>query len=358
MANSDKTLIIHGGLPKTGTSSIQWALNQNRNVLAEYGVLYPSFCDGVGDTLRRMIRHGQVTSPRAGGETYDVEQVVEGVLNEFMESPCQYAIISDEALSNFSIKDWQRLGLLFQSVKVHLVFTVRDPYAHTVSVIQQCLKSGVKNLSEHYKKPRFYPLENLIERARYGFPYVSISVVSFEVLCRSNSTILESFLSESGLELAGFRDITEGHGAIVARNSSMTQQGAWTLDALNRLECPDGVSELRWTALCHQLCGKLGGSKFTVTRACSEIIIDYAKHESQSLNEFLGGQIYDPRQYNFNKIVPCEELWFEAEYFDSIARCFHEQIEKEFKLRASHSALISRFENLRNSNKKAHTKAA
>ncbi|MCI5044950.1 MAG: hypothetical protein MRY72_09655, partial [Aquisalinus sp.] len=40
-----KTLYLHVGTPKTGTSTIQWFLHSNREVLARYGILYPVLSD-------------------------------------------------------------------------------------------------------------------------------------------------------------------------------------------------------------------------------------------------------------------------------------------------------------------------
>lgn len=40
-----KTLYLHVGTPKTGTSTIQWFLYRNREVLAQQGILYPALSD-------------------------------------------------------------------------------------------------------------------------------------------------------------------------------------------------------------------------------------------------------------------------------------------------------------------------
>ena len=129
-AKTGRHLILHAGLPKTGTSALQRALWSNRGTLASRGVLYPD--DVVlyrhQSFLRALIGGVPFEPPwRMTGEyaRHDVVLSSEGLSNHFDDIPgAGHAVLRE-------------LGAEFDHRTIYLA--TRDPHAWTLSYYKQCL---------------------------------------------------------------------------------------------------------------------------------------------------------------------------------------------------------------------------
>ena len=78
MARKRKRLVIHIGMHKTGSTTIQRFLSRNRLVLRLAGVLYPESCGADGRRTTTTAAHGVVRGA-ARGELLSAGSVAAGV---------------------------------------------------------------------------------------------------------------------------------------------------------------------------------------------------------------------------------------------------------------------------------------
>jgi hypothetical protein len=166
--NTPLDLVLHLGMGKTGTSSIQAFLNQNRKPLAETGILYPRTpgrTRHVRLTLavqpdqalvkRRGWRRLGETDPEAFRKTFRRR-----LFSEINESGLSRVLFSDEALFGSPDDALRRLRRLTDQIAHHLrlVVYLRRQDDHLVSRYQQVVKVGeTRRLSERVPQVDQHP---------------------------------------------------------------------------------------------------------------------------------------------------------------------------------------------------------
>ena len=146
-----KNLILHIGLPKTGTSSIQYALNRAREKLLKHGILYPEtgqWADyshhGLGFALRGVSDYG-------GQPVEAVETLLDALSEEYdKHRSAETVLISSEI---FQALVWpKRIAALkrftdqFEQVKIIAVLRRQDLLLE--SLFKQHVKDPTVALSE------------------------------------------------------------------------------------------------------------------------------------------------------------------------------------------------------------------
>lgn len=130
-------LIVHIGTHKTGSSSLQWALRNNRDALIERGIFVPGHEEGDPG------QHLPFTAGFSGSEAPGAWHA--RLAEEVHASGCDNAVVSDETLETLGrdgaperIRDWAA------SVGLDLVFVtfVRPQYDYANSIFQQNMRVG------------------------------------------------------------------------------------------------------------------------------------------------------------------------------------------------------------------------
>lgn len=132
----EKTVYLHVGAPKTGTTYLQTVLWNNRERLAGDGFLYP---------LRRPKEHRHASldlqQRRWGGKREPAaEGAWERLASRVREWPGQTAVISNELLGGATPEQAQRAVRSLQPAEVHVVFTARDLARQLASDWQEQIK--------------------------------------------------------------------------------------------------------------------------------------------------------------------------------------------------------------------------
>lgn len=129
---------LHVGLPKTGTSTIQAALDARVDALAAAGVLYP----GGRHRAHRLAAY-DLLGQRVSGDDADV---VAGAFQRLVEEATAYTgpqvLISDEDLGMARPRDVRRVVRSMGRNRVHVVIGVRDMARTVVSAWQQNVMTG------------------------------------------------------------------------------------------------------------------------------------------------------------------------------------------------------------------------
>lgn len=144
-------IVIHAGLPKTGTTAIQGLLRAGRRTLADRGILYPDV-DGTPnhnllavpfrEHLARMYRHDHAARPDVLAS--EARRAWEAVGEEFADQGHEMLVLSAEHFAAATrVGDLRALlDRLFPAPRrVEIVFYLRRPSRRHASALQQHLKA-------------------------------------------------------------------------------------------------------------------------------------------------------------------------------------------------------------------------
>ena len=218
-------LVVHVGMGKTGTSSIQHFLRANEEVLAEHGVLYPRSPGG-----RRHIRLGLFITPDAefSGSRVARRQRKDPVWrDQILESPAAFrdafetalvdevdasgqprVLLSDEAVFGSSEGSMRLLGDFARrhGADLRLVCYLRRQDDHVASRYQQAVKWGeVRRIAERTAEldlgPRYDYDARLAAWSRVAQPD-DLVVRRFERARFHGGSLTRDFLDAAGVVVA------------------------------------------------------------------------------------------------------------------------------------------------------------
>lgn len=137
-----KTLFIHIGNLKTGTSSIQYILDKNSDLLRQHGIHYFSNFRAKNNptnhsllALELLTKFSGYTKPFWYDESYNLDVLIDDLIVEINSSECQQFILSSEEFSRASADHASVLNSFRSSLKnrcgeINIVcfFYVRAPF--------------------------------------------------------------------------------------------------------------------------------------------------------------------------------------------------------------------------------------
>jgi hypothetical protein len=150
-----KTVVIHVGPPKTGTTSIQRFCVDAREALMQKGILYAE--------TGRIPEGGQIYVMRRGGRTRMSRSIAHNLLPwtlldeaenltaddcwaefvvEIRKSPVRNVLISSEAFCRLQISQIRKIREYLEGVDVRIIAYLRDPFSRMLSDFSQRVRSG------------------------------------------------------------------------------------------------------------------------------------------------------------------------------------------------------------------------
>lgn len=228
---------VHVGLPKTGTSSIQAALDAHAGRLAEAGVLYP----GGGHRAHRLAAYDLLGQRVRGDDADLVAGAFNALVAEMTEFTGRSIVVSEEELGMARPRHVRRLVRGLDGHRVHVVIGVRDMARTVVSAWQQDLVTGgtttwqdfIAAVREPHRSTvpaatafwiRQDPLR-VIDAWATAVPVERITVMTVPPAGASNRTLLERLVRAADLPV----DLGESGGP---RNVSL---GAAELEVVRRM---------------------------------------------------------------------------------------------------------------------------
>lgn len=218
-----KKLIIHVGLHKTATSSIQSTLAHNRQLLEAQGITYPIF-----NLQDKLIDNHSIPfyslfceepekyhiNIRFNVDIQEQHKAYRAKIDEMLRNK-RCVFISGEDISLLSLDALLTLTKLFQEngfeIEAHCV--VRPPYSLLCSLIQQNIKGGLPSLDS------LHPviISETIGKLRKAFK--NIKFHSFTALCAEKSAPVLTFLGKLDIDTTNFEVINtnEGLGNLTTR---------------------------------------------------------------------------------------------------------------------------------------------
>lgn len=234
-----RRIILHAGLPKTGTTTIQDVFYQHRAMLLEHGVLYPGLAPNLTTPLCTMFLRDPSLhiSNRIEGDSAAVlhsrAEDFRAALEEEIRSVAWHTLVlSAEGVSNLHRESLQGLrSWMGQFAEDWMVlFCLRDPLSYTRSVIQQLMKGGDR-LEELYRN---LPLPNM--RGKIGNAIAVFGRDRVEVFAMRDAIHGPGGLVGHFADVLGFSEPARQRlvADSVVANESMSHEAVLVLDSLNR----------------------------------------------------------------------------------------------------------------------------
>lgn len=321
-----KRIILHPGLPKTGTTTIQSALHRMKDkILSESGILYPG--QEISHDLKlstAFARDPRILIPHrvAGRQNLD-ELVAFGAqsLSEYeieieMKKP-ETVVFSGETLSNFLGDELSRLGQWLTRIgsEIEVLYVIRNPLSHANSVGQQVLKQGY-TLSELYQSPILQNLPGRLDATIQGFGKQSIRIETYEEMSSSEGGIVGSFLDKIGMPRGDVWSETIESSS--RENTSLSLASTLILDSINRQRPAfvDGNRNAKRTFTEVQFLSRITGPRFRFPPEVERKILNEAARDLAWLEAEFGIQPYPNLAENISTEVT--ENIFDAETTDQI----------------------------------------
>jgi hypothetical protein len=236
-----KNVILHIGLPKTGSTTIQNTLHFNRSVLkAQTTYRYARWKPNHSDYMSLLFYHDAVSDPNliALGLTTEAkrEKARARQLHRFRlqlkDCPEDHTLIlSAEKAADFQPEDIERFRSALADNGARLtrvICYVRNPLSYTTSMVQQRLKvSGTLDMLEY--APPVPPFRRWIEPWLETCGRQMVDIRLFEEALIAPGGLVGDFLTALGLP----RDVVKKQSA-ETRNESLSLEAALIVDAVNK----------------------------------------------------------------------------------------------------------------------------
>lgn len=237
-----RRVILHAGLPKTATTSIQNACFSQRGALLEqHDILYPGTSANHTDALCTAFLsdpRNHISHKMAGQQNYEI-LLAKGVEiraefeREIIETAPQTVLFSAEGMSNLSAAELDRFRVWVAGFadQLDVFYVIRNPVNYVTSVIQQHLKGGevLENLFDDPPMPNF---KGRFSAAIRAFEAEHIAVHSFEQMCGHPDGVVGAFLDIVKLTEGPVRQGILGNQQ--KDNESLSHEAALILSSLNR----------------------------------------------------------------------------------------------------------------------------
>lgn len=275
-------LILHVGLPKTATTTIQFVMDTAKAELAVLGVLYP----GTTRTQIRLVHHSQFKQREGAAAADSLAEAMTQVAEEVRAVRPQQIVLSCERMilvSPGAVARMQRAiaHWLPEVEAVRVLAYLRDPVSWATSLCQQRLKMGTARLADFAADPWPLRLEPMLKiyADRYGRKAVELRLLRPELLLNGN--VVDDFLAAIGLE--GFTSPV----AAPMLNRSLTLHGVQVADVLADL-VPRGRRQGVRKRLFRQLLQAIEGPRFVLPQEVQERIIAASKSDVEYVRQHWG----------------------------------------------------------------------
>lgn len=242
-----KEIILHIGLHKTATTSIQYALANNDSVLKHSGFLYPIFNNGYKDLDNHSIPLLSMflESPEkyhmnikfGFSDSLSCEELNKKYYDQLFSSInngcCDKLILSAEGLTKLNEEELRRFKRFLDELSdnIKIIACVRNPVDYARSVIQELVKGGAK-LEDAEKlavKSSSYIFKNSLNKFISVFSGSKLDVYQFEesISCVHRSP--EKFF----FERVGFSKVDIENIQLCSKNESLSYESILLISFLN-----------------------------------------------------------------------------------------------------------------------------
>lgn len=293
--------ILHIGLPKTATTSIQNALYSHRDtLLSMHQTYYPSIDSNHTNALCTMFlddprTHISLKMMGIQSKT-DAERLRSDYRNrleqEIESAKFDTLVLSAEGLSNLPAHSLSHLGnwAAKYADNWRIIVWSRHPISYAASSMQQRLKGG-SCLHELFENPPLPNFRGRISNAFSAFGRAKVHLKAFEDAAYEQGGVVAAFCRQIGLPDQTAKVIA---GNALRENESMSRLAIHLLDSVNR-QCPmfvDGEINPRRSLAEISIISRFKGGKFRLSSSLKSRIRDLSKNDVRWLNDTFGTSHY------------------------------------------------------------------
>lgn len=194
--------IVHIGLPKTGSTSLQTALFENRETLLRRGVVYPE--TGLSRSPARKCKHGKLLRVLKRIACREKNGEITNWFERFHAETAgaEICILSNEQFGNLdAFPNPEIITSLLPRERTRVVMYVREPVAYVSSLYQQQVRAtritmSLREFADSYRLPYFA----VAERWSRVIGRENVVIRRYDHDC-GNWDIVSDFANLNGLEL-------------------------------------------------------------------------------------------------------------------------------------------------------------
>lgn len=286
-------IVLHIGLHKTGTTTLQDFLYQYRLPLEqELQVLYPALHRNYSQALYSAfaeqpeqysvnIRNGLDTPAKVALVN---EENLQALLKECAASTATQLILSGEDLSLLSSAGLQRLRdwLSPLAEEMCVVCALRDPLKWSVSAAQSRIRGG-HSYAEVNLEPPLQRARQRLQRCAQVFGETGIKLIDFDAALQGEGGLPGAFFDVLGLP----RSWVSGK-PVQRRNESMSLEAAYLISSLNQdlpLYVDGKLGQRRFKDDIREMIQQTAGRPFALTATAMQKIKDCSEPESAWLED-------------------------------------------------------------------------
>lgn len=183
-----KSILLHIGTHKTGSTSIQQFLDRASDRLREDDILYPEA--GRPDDRAPHGHHTLAWSIQQKQELRNLEGWGE-VTSEIRQIPCSQVVLSSEVFETCSVEQIRQIRSFFPNAEVTVLVYLREPFSYMISMYKQHIRAWGETRSFRQfadAKMHLCDYPALLDRWRQGLGAGQVVVRSFEQCCKSRGS--------------------------------------------------------------------------------------------------------------------------------------------------------------------------
>jgi len=221
-----KSLILHIGTQKTGTTSIQALLSRNQRLLKDHGFDYPDPVNvqiGLDDSSHGHLALSLTGYWRDAGYELERKQAW-GELRELYFESAGHLLISTELLSTPQIVPHLRfIKKMLRGIEVKVIVYLRRQDIFVQSVYKERLKSDetreFQQAYEHGDYPRLLDFHSILSHWQKCVGKGNIIVRPFEKVQLQRGDVLDDFLHVTGMDrIEGLKRSSQHANSTMNRN--------------------------------------------------------------------------------------------------------------------------------------------
>lgn len=219
-----KNIILHIGIPKTASSSIQEFLYYNRESLLKEGVYYPKSWEQNHSCPIQSIfgenpelYHGNIKASR-NGETLNnyIKSRYDSIVNELENCESDTFIFSSEDLAFISKDSLKEIKTFLErfapNAKITIIAYVRELLNWHISALQEQVKGELYSIEGVKVKSKFY--SRIFNKYIELFGKSNIKVFAFEEIVKTKNGIINHFLKQAGFNGSKIYSINKKNAGI------------------------------------------------------------------------------------------------------------------------------------------------
>ena len=302
-----RSVFVHIGFPKTGTTSIQKSLAASRKSLFSRGLIYPGSEDDQANIVALFHPKGAEHFYFSEKKDFSPLDAASTLMTEALSFDGD-TIISSEYLYDLGQQYSRKLYNAFskEGFRVKFICYVRHPVDAAISSAQQSIKMGQRSLSDVIDQPRYAQIKRNILPIVQAVGKENVTLIDFR-------SAVSSGLLASFVQAIGKPDILDSLTEIKA-NESLSMDGAILADIHRTYHAETGKYLFPKSIIF-----KIQGEKFDLPEATKNKVREEGKSDCDWVQN----------EFNLSLQEPAETSGFRA--------------------RVNHRSLITLIESLRSS---------